>query len=265
MTYNKKLSGAKAVFVTLTKLGKNYLPYIEDLKHRCIKFIDFYPCQYLPETTAAGLTTTDNCYLTLADHTGNMLYIKDMPLARFNYAETTGTRQPVFNEISLQNSYITVTDQSLIGKTAMLIFWYDLPDYSRSNKSDLCITDSLTVPVTTSVRHNTLPDEERMAQKRFRRILLGINTIAPDYSTSLTVAQMQNVYLTLRKGTYNVIENLPVMLLLQLTMYDKAEFANIVFDLQNSYLTIGGAGTIPNVDDDYVGKTVTMNFAYEKQ
>lgn len=264
MSYNKKLSGAKAVLVEITKIGHNMLPYIEDLKTRCIKYIDFYPCAYLPETSAAGLTTTDNIYLTLADRTGNLLYVKDMPLARFDYTRTIGTRQPIFNMLSLQNSYLNVTDQSLIGKTAMLIFWYDLPTYSQANKADLCITDSLTVPITTEVRYNTLPDEERMAQKRFRQILLGSNSIAPDYSTSLTYAQMQNLYITLRKGTYNVVENLPLVYLYQIQMYDKQVFANIVFDLQNSYILIGGAGTIPNVQTDYIGKTVTLNFVFEK-
>ena len=264
MSYNKKLSGAKAVFVPITKIGHNTLPYIEDLKSRCIKYIDFYPCQYLPETSDAGLTTTDNVYLTLADKTGNLLYVKDMPLARFDYTQTVGTRQPIFNILSLQNSYLNVTDSSLIGTTAMLIFWYDLPTYSRANKSELCITDSLTVPITTAVRHNTLPDEERMAQKRFRQILLGVNSIAPDYSTSLTYNEMLNMYITLRKGTYNVVENLPLAYLLQMTMFEKQEFANIVFDLQNSYILIGGANTIPNVQSDYIGKTVTLNFVYEK-
>ena len=264
MSYNKKLSGAKAVLVPITAMGKNALPYIEDLKDRYIKYIDFYPSQYLPDTTAQGLTVTDSMYLTLADRTGNMFYVKDMPLERFNYQQTTGCRQAVCNKISLQNSYILCQNAAAVGTTALLVFWYDLPEYSRANKSELTITDSLTVPITTAVRHNVLPDEERMAQKRFRRILLGIPTTTPDYNTGLTAAQLQNLYITLRKGTYNVVENLPLYLLYQLAMVEKAEFANIVFDLQNSYLTIGGANTIENVATDYIGKSVFLNMVYEK-
>lgn len=263
MNYNKKLSGAKAVFVKLTKLGANALPYIDDLADRYIKYIDFYPVQYLPDTDAAGLQTDENIYLTLADKVGNQLYIKDMPLARFNYKQTTGNRQFVGNKLSLPNSYITCTDSTQIGKTAMLVFWYDLPEYSRANKSELTITDSLTVPITTTIRHNILPDEERMALKRFRRILLGTPTTTPDYQTGLTTDQLANVYITLRKGTYNVVENLPLIFLWQLQMICKSEFANIVFDLQNSYLTIGGANTISNAAD-YIGKCVFLNMVYEK-
>ena len=146
----------------------------------------------------------------------------------------------------------------------MLIFWYDLPEYSRANKSELTITDSLTVPLTTAVRHNILPDEERMALKRFRRILLGTPTTTPDYQTGLGQSELANVYITLRKGSYNVVENLPLPFLHQLYAVEKSEFANIVFDLQNSYLTIGGNNTIPNVQTDYIGKSVFLNMVYEK-
>ena len=265
MSYNKKLSGAKAVFVPITKLGQNPLPYIEDLKERYIKYIDFYPNRYLPETAAEGLQDPANMYLTLADKTGNQFYIKNMPLARFNYINTTGCRQYIGSKISLQNSYITCADKTQIGKVVMLVFWYDLPEYSRANKSEITITDALSIPITTTVRHNTLPDEERMALKRFRRILLGVPAITPDYQTGLTQEQLANIYITLRKGTYNVVENLPVLFLWQYNMLEKAEFANIVFDLQNSYITVGGNNTIPDVEDDYVGKCVFLNMVYEKQ
>lgn len=264
MGYNKKLSGAKAVFVPIVKQGKNYLPYIEDLKDRYIKYIDFYPAQYLPEMTEAGLQVTQNMYLTLANQKGNELYVKEMPLERFDYQQTSGCRQAVCNKLSLQNSYILCENTEAIGKVAMLVFWYDLPTYSQANKSDLTITDSLVIPLTTAERHNILPDEQRMSDKRFRRIILGAPTKTPGYLDGLPFEELLNVYLTLRKGTYNVVENLPVMLLYQLAMIEKAEFCNIIFDLQNSYLTIGGANTIPNVGTDYVGKYVFLNMVYEK-
>ena len=44
---------------------------------------------------------------------------------------------------------------------------------------------------------------------------------------------------------------------------EQTEWANIIFDFQNSYITIGGAGTIPNVSTDYLGKSVFVNLQYE--
>lgn len=264
MSYNKKLSGCKAVFVPIVALGKNYIPYVEDLKNRYIKYIDFYGSQYLPDISATGLTTTNDMFLTLADKSGNQLLVKEMPLARFDYLNSIGIRQPIGNIISLQDSYITCTDANQVGKVAMLIFWYDLPEYSRANKAELTVTDSLTIPLTTAVRHNIFPDEERMALKRFRQVLLTAPTTTPDYQTGVTTNELVNIYITLRKGTYNVVENLPIMFLWQIFCLEKQEFANIVFDLQNSYLTIGGANTIPTLATDYLGKSVFINLVYEK-
>lgn len=264
MTYNKKLSGAKAVLVPINRIGNNPLPFIEDLRDRYVKYIDFYPVQYLPGTDKTGCTVSANMYFTIADVTGNGYLVKDMPLQRFDYTATTGARQPVFAKISLQNSVIVCQNQSAVNTVALLIFWYDLPEFSRQNKTDLTITDSLTVPLTSSIRHNTLPDEERMALRRFRRIFLGTPSVTPDYGTGLTENQLKNIYITLRKGTYNVVDNLPVWLLYQLKMIEKTEFANIIFDFQSSFLSIGGDGTIPNVDTEYVGKNVFLNLVYEK-
>jgi hypothetical protein len=54
------------------------------------------------------------------------------------------------------------------------------------------------------------------------------------------------------------------MMLYQLAMIQRSEFQNIIFDFQSSFLTIGGAGSIPNVDSDYIGKSVFFNMQYEK-
>ena len=264
MQYNKKLSGAKAVFVPITQVGKNYLPFVEDLRDRYIKYIDFYPVVYLPDTTATGTQSSADIYFTIADKTGNAYLVKEMPLDRFNYMQTTGIRQAICAKMSLQNSYLTNMDSNNIGTVAMLIFWYDLPEFSAANSTEYLITDSLSIPLTTAIRQNTLPDELRMAQKRFRRILLGAPSYTPDYQQALTSSELSNIYLTLRKGSYNVVENVPVVLLYQLWMIEKAEFSNIIFDLQSSFLTIGGANTIPNVQTDYIGKNVFFNFVYEK-
>ena len=40
MIMNKKVSGAKSVVVKLESKGKNYLPFVEYLKDRYIKYID---------------------------------------------------------------------------------------------------------------------------------------------------------------------------------------------------------------------------------
>lgn len=261
---NTKLSGAQLVLVPITKLGRNYFPLVENLRNRYIKFIDLHMSSYLPGTTATGLTDTDSMYVTLRNDLGNEDIISRLPLERLDYAQTLGVRQPIAYKLSLENCYVDCQNSNMVGTTAAFVVWYDLPQYTSKNSTDTIITDSVTAPLMTSVRDNRLPDENRMVGKRFRRILVSTPTTLPDLNTGITTAQLPNIYLTLRKGSYNIIENVPLSIFVQLTMLEKSEFQNICFDMNSSFLTIGGQGTIPNVDTDYVGKSVFFNLQYEK-
>lgn len=260
---NTKLSGAQLVLVPIQCKGRNYLPFVENLNRRIIKYVDFAPAQYLPDTTATGTTSTDNMYITIFDKYGNTELQRNLPMERINYKETLGIRNPIFNRVRLDASYIDCQNEDMVGTTAALVFWYDLPEYSKSNSTDTLIIDSVSVPLKTSI-YNLFPDSDRMVGKRFRRILLSAPSVTPDLRTGVAETQLQNIYLTLRKGSYCIAENLPISLLYQLQMLQKTEFQNIIFDFHSSYLTIGGAGTIPNVETDYVGKSVFMNLQYEK-
>lgn len=252
------------VLVPITKMGENKFPWVENIRNRYIKFLDFYGARYLPGTDVTGLTTTRDMYITITNSNGNTQIIRNLPLERLDYRKTLGIRQPIGSTISLSDCSVVCQNEDAIGTTAAFIFWYDLPDYSRANSTDRLITDSVSVLLTTSVRYNLFPDVDRMTGKRFRRLLVSFQKITPDLYDGVGESALENIYLTLRKGTYNVLENVPVMLLYQLAMLQKTEFANIIFDFQSSFLTIGGAGTIPNVDEDYIGKSVFMNLQYEK-
>lgn len=261
---NQKLSGAQLVLVPITKLGENRFPWVENIRNRFIKFMDFYGATYLPGTTEPGLTMTDNMYITISNAAGNTEIIRNLPLERMDYRKTLGIRQPIASRISLSDCKVVCQNQDAVGTVAAFVFWYDLPDYSRANSTDTLITDSVSVPLVTSVRYNLFPDVDRMTGKRFRRVLVSAQDITPDLYDGVTEGQLENLYLTLRKGTYNVLENVPLMLLYQLAMIQKTEFANIIFDFQSSFITIGGAGTIPDVQENYIGKSVFMNLQYEK-
>lgn len=261
---NTKLSGAQLVLVPITNLGVNRFPIVENLRGRVIKFIDFYPTNYLPDTSAAGCNSSQDLYITIRNEAGNTDLHFALPLVRLDYTQTLGNRTPIMSKINLQSTYIDCQNAALVGKTAAFVFWYDLPEYSQRNTTDTLITDAISVPLTTATRYNVLPDSDRMTGKRFRRILLGAPTTTPDLQTGLGWSELENVYLTLRKGSYNIAENVPVYLLYQLQMLFKSEWQNIIFDFQSSFITIGGAGTIPNVSTDYLGKSVFFNLQYEK-
>lgn len=261
---NQKLSGAQLVLVPITKLGENKFPWIENIRSRFIKFVDFYPTQYLPGTTATGLQTTESMFITFKNASGNTEFIRNLPLQRLDYTKTLGVRQPIFSNIALTDCSVNCQNADAIGTVAAFVFWYDLPEFSAKNSTKHLVTDAVSIPLTTIYGRNTLPDIERMTSKRFRRILLGDPMITPDYNDGVSLDQAQNLYITLRKGSYSIFENVPVMFLYQLAMLQKTEFQNIIFDFQSSYITIGGDGSIEDLEENYIGKSVFFNMQYEK-
>ena len=258
---NTKVSGAKLVLVPIKNKGRNYFPYIEHIAKRVIKYIDFAPASLLPRKTAAGLTSTDNMFITILDENGTVELHKQLPLERLDYTQTIGVRMPICKKINMDSCYIDCQDATQVGKVAALVFWYDLPEYSSKNNTDNVQTDAIEIPITNVQQYNPLPDSDRLTGKRFRKLLLGKPSVTPDGNTGLGETELQNAYLTLQKGSYKVLEDVPVSLLYQLAMLEKMEFANIIFDFQSSFVTIGGAGTA--AEEDYVGKYVFMNLQYE--
>lgn len=252
------------VFVPINQIGKNKFPFIEDIRGRVIKYIDFHASTYLPETTTSGAVATSDMYVTIMNEIGNEKIHNSIPLERLNYADTQGLRVAIGERISLNECYVECRNASNVGKIAAFILWYDLPEFSKRNTTDTLLTDYLSIPLTTSVRYNSLPDEDRMIGKRFRRILASSPNVTPDFQSGVPSAALPNLYLTLRKGSYNVIQDLPLSMLVQLQMQDKTTFQNIIFDLRSSYITIGGQGTIPSLATDYIGKYVFLNMQYEK-
>lgn len=259
---NKKLSGAQMVLVPINRLGQNKFPFVENIKRRYIKYIDFYPATYLPGTSVAGTTSTTNMFVTIYNSVGNTQLMRDLPLERFNYKQTLGVRQQVGSYISLSDCYVNCQNQAMVGTMAAFIFWYDLPEFSERNTTDSTCIDFVSIPLTNSTRYNLFPDDDKMVGKRFRRIYASAPSKTPDYRNGVESSEMENLYLTLRKGSYNVLENVPVAMLDQLKMLEKSEFQNIIFDFNSSYITIGGAGTIQNVQTDYIGKSVFLNLEY---
>lgn len=258
---NTKVSGAQLVLVPIKNKGKNYFPYVEHIANRVIKYIDFAPAALLPRITEAGLQSTQNMYVTIMDENGTKELHKQLPLERLDYSQTIGVRTPICKRINMDSCYIDCQDASQIGKVAALVFWYDLPEYSAKNNTKNVQTDAIEIQIKNIAQFSPLPDSDRLTGKRFRKLLLSKPAITPDGNAGLGSNELQNVYLTLQKGSYKVLADVPVSLLYQLAMLEQMEFANIIFDFQSSFITIGGAGTADPTD--YAGKYVFINLQYE--
>ena len=256
---NKKVSGAKSVVVKLESKGKNYLPFVEYLKDRYIKYIDVVIVGSLPYSTDACITDTDGLFVTLANKSGNSFFVHDETLSRYDLLQNLGLRRPIGQKLSLQNSYITVTDDAYVGKSVLLVFWYDLPEYSARNMTDAQLTDNFEVKIDSNYSNNLLPDNRTMVSKRFRKIALALPTYTPTFSPSVTDSDIKHLYITLQKGNYKIFDAIPLSELYEIGNIEILDFANIVFDFTYSYIWVGGKGTRINV----AGKSVFFNAVYE--
>ncbi len=255
---NKKVSGAKSVVVPISSLGKNYLPYVEYLNGRFVKYIDFVVVNSFPNSTDTPVASSDGITLSLAVSSGNAYFVKDEPLKRFDIEENLGIRKPIMQRVSLQNSYLLVADEAAVGKSVLLVFWYDLHEYSSRNTTDEVSTDGWETQIVSLTDKNQMPDNRTMVGKRFRRISVTFQKHLPTYTEGVTYEQARNIFVTLQKGNYRVIDALPLLEFYELGLLQSVDFANIIFDFTNSYLSIGQAASA-----DLVGKSVLLNAVYE--
>lgn len=257
----KKISGSKTVLVKINNLGKNNLPFIEDLKDKQIKYIDVVAVTSLPYISANCISNFDTAYLTLADKTGNKFPYLNIPLLQYMTVYNQGVKPFIGSVISLQNSYVTVTDSSDLGKYVVLVFWYDNVSYSQRNTTlDLSI-DAFEVPIISATMKNQLPDNRTMVGKRFRRLFSSFPDVTASFKTGITYTDSKDLYLSLYKGNYAVIDTLPICLLYDQFLYEKLELSNIIFDFTNSFILVGGNGS----GSSLIGKTVFLNAEYENK
>ena len=252
----ERISASKSVFVPIEHIGKNYLPLVEDLRNQVIMYVDIVPMDSIPYNLSAIGFSSNNAILSFADKIGNAYPFKDIPAKRFNIADNGGNRLPIMRVLSLQNSYIDVIDPADVGKVVVFVFWYQQDLYSANDTAVTTQIDSIEVPIQTISQRNLMPDLRALAHKRFRRL----SFVAPAYArtgiSGVTDLESINIYVSLYKGNFAVLDLLPLPELNDLYALDCIALKNIQFDLNNSFVIVGG-------NNDYRGKVVFLNVTYE--
>lgn len=258
-----QITAIKSVLVPIAQSGKNYLPFVEDLKGRVIRFIDFIPVLALPGSSEDVFTEFENSTITLADENGNTYFSYQVPLSRYNPLTNFGVRIPINRRISMQNSYVEVlASNQQIGNTALMVVYYDNDQYNHSNTTNDLAVNAFEVKIQSSVFKNLFPDNRTMVNKRFRRFTLPQITTTPSYSDCCNLTAGLMAYITLQKNNYVIVENLPLALIQEPFYLYSLGFKNIEFDFTNSYITVGGVGQ--NADANMlIGKSIFINCTYE--
>ena len=255
---NKKVSGGQSVIVPINRIGKNYLPFVESLKDRVIKYIDVYTGQdTLPDGRVGVGVDISSSYITLADKNGVTLNYLNYPLENLSTYTTMGDRPFIGRKISLQNSYINVTAQTAIGKSILLVFWYDEPEFSYRNTTNNIAVETVEVDYRNANFKNLMPDNRNLAGKRVRRITFDNVNKTPSYRDCQN--NYGGAYITLNNGNVSILKQVPLECLKKSNTLNafELEFANIKFDLTNSFIEKFG-------DNAFLANSAWLvRFAYE--
>lgn len=271
------ITGSKTITVKVDNVGKNFLPFNEDLKDKVIRYIDIVPMGLLPQSNGDVFTDFENCTLTLADYNGNSYFAYNVPLDRYNPIKTGGVRLSVNKKVSLQNSYIFVAENNAqIGNSVVVVIYYEDEFYSYPNTTNDLAVDAIEVKINSLDFNNMLPDNRTLVNKRIRGLALPQVTLTPSFTKSVNQILINNKwgYITLQKNNYVILDHLPLFLLLEPYYLASLQFRNIELDLINSYITIGGSTAKINemfgedaqlIIDDLLAGSVFLNVLYENQ
>lgn len=243
---NPKVSGGQSVIVPISRIGNNPLPFVENLKDRVVKYIDVDTVNAtLPDGSVNAYTAnedTASSYITILDKNGVVINHNNYPMYNF-VTYLAGTDRPfIGKKISLQNSYLTITDAALVGKSVLLTLWYDEPEFSQRNTTNNISVETIEVAYLSPYKKNLMPDNRTLAGKRVRRVLFDYATLTPSYKPCVNTVKMAQGYITLNNGNTSILKQVPIASLYKygvLNTFD-LEFANIKFDLTNSWIETFG-------------------------
>ena len=258
------ITGIKTILVPINKIGKNYIPFNEELKDRIIRYVDVVTPTALPESNANVFTAFASATLTLADFNGNSYVGYSVPLDRYNPTKNLGDRIAIDKKISFQNSYIEVAGVGAITPSfAVVVVYYDAPEFAQINTTNDLAVESFEVKVTSASFKNLLPDNRTLVGKRFKQIAIPTGvTLTPSYQQCGNDVAVEGAYITLVKDNYLIFDNAPLMLFKEPYYLRSLNFRNITFDFINSYITVGGKDE-NEAANALVGKSVFFNILYE--
>lgn len=232
-----KLIANTLVAIRIQK-GRTYFPLAQKLIGRRVQSINVVSGLTPFETDAQG-TVIDNDDITLSLTSNGTDYIfQDISLRRFRSDVCKGINISVSSVLSIQDCYITCTDDEQVGTILPLVVWYEVEGY-KGVTSKRNLFNSFDVKIDPSQYRNYLPDNRTLAGRSFTRIFAAFPDVTPNYAPGVNKADIMKAgYITLVKGSFAVWDRMPVAMLDQLDWYIYQELDNIVFDFDSSFVEV---------------------------
>ena len=244
--------------------SKTYLPDVLDLKGKVIKYIDCLNDLAIEDRDGVSITAgqQNNVFLSLIKSGTQEIFIKNVPLSNYQISERKGIRDNISRVVDFPHSW--VENNSASDVVLFLVFWYD--DIQISNlysAADQTNIENFEVAQFSSTQQRMLFDEDRtLVNKEIQDFIVYDNTNAfttPTGRTSVTGTDLASSYLTLVKGNFKFIRNVPLILFKNSDTYDRIKLQNIVFDFSNSYIDVSSTTAAA-----VAGKSYFFNIEYKK-
>ena len=242
-------SRSKTIFFPISKVGRNYLPFIKELEDAEVKFINIGTSAVNYSGIGYVQTIDSDLYISLSDRYGNLFY-DNAPIRTFSSNYYLGQMQTIGRKIVLQNCFIENPNTNNVGKiVAITFFWDDARFSSKQQGQTYKETVELLLPPEPMREKKVklkFPDIRTIAGKRIRSIrpAYDYSSISPlNYKTIINGWNMNDgtgfysVYLTLANGSTILVDNLDLNKMLDAYKVEPLYFENLLVNFPDSYIT----------------------------
>lgn len=247
------VNGAIGISLYNLKHGRNFLPFIADLKDRVIKYID----------VVYGITDTSDVQinaplelltLSLCKKDTNEMVFDEVGAQNFDPWTKYGVRQFVGYKVDLEKSFITA-DANAVGENTFLVFYYQDDKIPQPNSLVKKLSSSSVYFGSSTM--NYFPENRTLADKSFTGIFPPIAYLTDNGEVS-SLSYLDGMFINLVRESNMFVRNVPLSLLFRTyEMVNFIAFDGIQIDFTNSFIQIA-----PSYVAQCSGYGIVLNFEY---
>lgn len=253
------VNGAIGVAIPNLRQGRNFLPYVSELKDRTIKYIDVCFGIWSRDCGSIGALPTDYA-LSLCKKGSNELVYDNVSAVEFAPLINRGRRMFVGYKLDLEKSFLNV-DELAVGENAFLVFYYEDDKGVTTQTKESLPTRKSTSGVKLVDGFNAYFAENRTINDKH---FVGIYPTYTSYTNSGQVSIVDDYYwdslfMNLVRGSDVFFRNVPLICLRREGLMSEGciAFDGIQIDFTNSYLEQADS----SMGED--GGWVTLGFDYK--
>lgn len=248
------INGAIGVSIYNLQQGRNFLPFIADLKDRVVKYIDIV--SNITDTSDVAINA-DPALLTLSlcKKDTNEYVVDEVSCSNFDPVSKYGVRQFIGYKLDLEKSFITA-DSNSISENTFLVFYYQDDKTPKPNFGLNKVSSSSVYFGTSTI--NYFPENRTLADKVFTGIFPPISALT-DNGTLVQLSYTNGMFVNLVKGSNMFVRNVPLGLLARTYEFiNYLAFDGIQIDFTNSFIQLA-----PSIVSSCEGYGIVLNFEYK--